>query len=203
LNVALFGTEFVGSTTGCAWRMWATTWTCLDVDSEQVDRLQHRIPPSHGAGLAELMQAVAERVVYSTDAATAISAEVNFIAVGTPPQARWHARSAVSASRRRADRPTRSIQFASWWASTTHRYCACGVALPAAGRAELNAPRSLHSRPEPEVKRRRDRSRLPEMSQAGSGPASVPNSLLGQETHVLNRRRWIVRRPFMLVEGFR
>lgn len=87
MKVAVLGTGYVGLTTGLCLGYVGHSVTCVDVAPDKVRRLQQGIPPIHEPGLEELMQAVGDRVTYTTQAAEAIAgADVVFIAVGTPPQ---------------------------------------------------------------------------------------------------------------------
>ena len=86
LNVAILGTGYVGLTTGLCVAYVGHDVTCIDVDTEKIERLRQGTPPIREPGLAELMTATAHRVRYSTDAADAVAhAEVVFLAVGMPP----------------------------------------------------------------------------------------------------------------------
>jgi UDPglucose 6-dehydrogenase len=86
LNVVVIGTGYVGLTTGLCLSHIGHQVTCLDVDPNKIELLRKRIPPIHEPGLDELLNTTADRVVYTTDGTEALStADVVFIAVGTPP----------------------------------------------------------------------------------------------------------------------
>jgi len=88
MNITMIGTGYVGLVTGtCFANVGHNVW-CLDNDVEKITNLQNGIIPIFEPGLESLVKTNLERgtLQVSTDAKKLIqSAEVIFIAVGTPP----------------------------------------------------------------------------------------------------------------------
>jgi UDPglucose 6-dehydrogenase len=90
MRVAVVGTGYVGLVTGTCFADSGNTVTCLDINADKIARLGRGEVPIYEPGLEELVvrNARAGRLRFTTDTATAIrSAEVVFLAVGTPPAA--------------------------------------------------------------------------------------------------------------------
>jgi UDPglucose 6-dehydrogenase len=88
VNVAIIGTGYVGLTTGVCLAFLGHKVTCVDADVEKVESLKRGEVPFFEPHLADLIAAARPNLSYTTDYAQAItSAEVIFIAVGTPPGA--------------------------------------------------------------------------------------------------------------------
>ena len=88
MRVSIFGTGYVGLVTGTCLAEVGNQVTCVDVDVVKIEGLRRGEMPIYEPGLEELVVAnhAAKRLLFSTDAAAAIaSAEIIFIAVGTPP----------------------------------------------------------------------------------------------------------------------
>jgi UDPglucose 6-dehydrogenase len=86
MNVTVIGTGYVGLTTGVALAFLGNRVTCVDVDREKLARLQRGETPIHEPHLPELQALAAPNLHYTDDYREAIpSADVIFIAVGTPP----------------------------------------------------------------------------------------------------------------------
>jgi UDPglucose 6-dehydrogenase len=88
MQIAVVGTGYVGLVSGTCLADSGNTVTCLDIDAAKVARLEAGDVPIYEPGLEELVlrNAKAGRLRFTTDPATAIaSAEVVFLAVGTPP----------------------------------------------------------------------------------------------------------------------
>ena len=90
MRIAVVGTGYVGLVTGTCFANSGNTVTCLDINAEKIARLNRGEIPIYEPGLEELVvrSAKAGRLLFTTDTATAIrTAQVVFLAVGTPPSA--------------------------------------------------------------------------------------------------------------------
>jgi UDPglucose 6-dehydrogenase len=87
MNIAVFGSGYVGLVTGACLADVGHSVTCVDNDAGKVAALNAGQVPIYEAGLAELMVRNREegRIGFATDPVEALaSAELVFIAVGTP-----------------------------------------------------------------------------------------------------------------------
>jgi UDPglucose 6-dehydrogenase len=90
MRIAVVGTGYVGLVTGTCFANSGNTVTCLDINAEKIARLNRGEIPIYEPGLEELVvrNAKAGRLLFTTDTAAALrSAQVVFLAVGTPPAA--------------------------------------------------------------------------------------------------------------------
>lgn len=88
MNVTIVGTGYVGLVTGACLAELGNNVFCLDVDENKIRLLNAGGVPIHEPGLEELIQRNVEegRLVFSSDPAASVAfADVQFIAVGTPP----------------------------------------------------------------------------------------------------------------------
>ena len=88
MNVSVIGTGYVGLVVGACLAETGNTVCCADIDKKKIDKLRHSELPIYEPGLETLVERnqAEERLRFTTDIADAIaSAEVLFIAVGTPP----------------------------------------------------------------------------------------------------------------------
>ncbi|MCA0393849.1 MAG: UDP-glucose/GDP-mannose dehydrogenase family protein [Proteobacteria bacterium] len=88
MRVAIFGTGYVGLVTGTCLAEVGHEIACVDIDPAKVDGLNAGVVPIFEPGLTPMVRAnhAAGRLSFTTDAAAALaSAEIVFIAVGTPP----------------------------------------------------------------------------------------------------------------------
>ncbi len=88
MHVTIFGTGYVGLVTGTCLAEVGNHIRCVDIDARKVEGLNQGVVPIYEPGLDELVHAnhKAGRLQFTTDAAAAIAtAEILFIAVGTPP----------------------------------------------------------------------------------------------------------------------
>lgn len=85
MRVAILGTGYVGLTTGVCLSYLGHDVTCVDPDTAKIDSLKQGKPPIFERGLEELLSRV--EMEFTTQPGQAVSsAEVVFVAVGTPPQ---------------------------------------------------------------------------------------------------------------------
>ncbi|MFL5423177.1 MAG: NAD(P)-binding domain-containing protein, partial [Myxococcales bacterium] len=87
MRIAVIGTGYVGLVAGTCFAETGHSVTCVDVDEAKIAQLRAGKTPIYEPGLEELLSrnSKAERLFFSTDLSSAVrSAEVAFIAVGTP-----------------------------------------------------------------------------------------------------------------------
>ena len=87
MNIAVVGTGYVGLVTGTCFAESGNHVTCVDIDTEKIDRLNAGEVPIYEPGLSEMVahNIEAERLIFTTDLAAAVrSAKLVFLAVGTP-----------------------------------------------------------------------------------------------------------------------
>jgi UDPglucose 6-dehydrogenase len=88
MHVTIFGTGYVGLVTGTCLAEVGHDVVCVDIDAAKVEGLNRGVIPIYEPGLEPMVQAnhAAGRLQFTTDAAAGIAtADVIFIAVGTPP----------------------------------------------------------------------------------------------------------------------
>jgi len=88
MKITIFGTGYVGLVTGTCLADIGNDVLCVDVDSAKIEGLKRGEMPIFEPGLEELVRANAAsgRLRFTTDAALAVEfGEIQFIAVGTPP----------------------------------------------------------------------------------------------------------------------
>lgn len=88
MKITIIGTGYVGLVTGACLAELGNDVFCLDVDQNKVDILNNGGIPIHEPGLEDVVarNRVAGRLRFSTDVAASVAhGEVQFIAVGTPP----------------------------------------------------------------------------------------------------------------------
>jgi len=89
MQIAVIGTGYVGLVTGACFAEFGVDVTCVDVDTEKIDRLGAGVMPIYEPGLEQLVakNTNAGRLRFTTDARQAIEQSlVIFLAVGTPPK---------------------------------------------------------------------------------------------------------------------
>ena len=88
MNIAIVGTGYVGLVTGTCFAEMGAHVTCVDVDSQKIQKLKDCIMPIYEPGLEELVKRNVgfERLKFTTDLTEVLDdVEVVFSAVGTPP----------------------------------------------------------------------------------------------------------------------
>ncbi len=88
MNVAIFGVGYVGLVTGACLAEVGHRVDCIDIDQGRIDGLNRGHVPIHEPGLQPLVRQNqnAGRLAFHTDPAAALAtADIVFIAVGTPP----------------------------------------------------------------------------------------------------------------------
>jgi UDPglucose 6-dehydrogenase len=88
LKVTIVGSGYVGLVTGACLAELGNTIFCLDLDQQKIDLLNSGGVPIYEPGLQEMItrNRAAGRIQFSTDIAAAVAhGEIQFIAVGTPP----------------------------------------------------------------------------------------------------------------------
>ncbi len=87
MRVAMIGSGYVGLVSGACFADFGHTVTCIDKDSDKIERLKAGIMPIFEPGLEDLVGSNSRegRLFFDTEAAAAVkSADTVFIAVGTP-----------------------------------------------------------------------------------------------------------------------
>ncbi len=88
MKVTIVGSGYVGLVTGACLAELGNTVFCLDLDQKKIDILNSGGVPIYEPGLQEMItrNRAAGRILFSTDVAAAVQhGEIQFIAVGTPP----------------------------------------------------------------------------------------------------------------------
>src|SRR6186713_2258966 len=88
MEISVIGTGYVGLVVGACLAETGHTVRCADIDQRKIDGLKSNILPIYEPGLEPLVERnqKEKRLLFTTDLRDAIeSAEVVFIAVGTPP----------------------------------------------------------------------------------------------------------------------
>ncbi|MFT4433181.1 UDP-glucose dehydrogenase family protein [Caballeronia sp. 15715] len=88
MKISIIGTGYVGLVTGACLAEIGNDVLCLDVDARKIDILNNGGVPIHEPGLHEILKRTraAGRIRFSTDIKESVEhGEIQFIAVGTPP----------------------------------------------------------------------------------------------------------------------
>ena len=88
VNITVVGTGYVGLVVGACLAETGNDVVCADVDAAKIDGLKQNVLPIYEPGLEDYVERNQSqgRLAFTTDVPAAIaSAEVVFIAVGTPP----------------------------------------------------------------------------------------------------------------------
>ena len=88
MNIAIVGTGYVGLVSGTCFAEMGIDVTCVDIDQNKIDRLQHGEIPIYEPGLEDMVKRNVEagRLHFTTDLSSCLdNVEIVFSAVGTPP----------------------------------------------------------------------------------------------------------------------
>ncbi len=88
MKISVVGSGYVGLVTGVCFAERGNTVTCVDIDETKINMLKNGKPPIYEPGLEELIKTNVQedRLFFTTSLADAMqTAELVFIAVGTPP----------------------------------------------------------------------------------------------------------------------
>ena len=88
MNITVVGTGYVGLVVGACLAETGNAVTCADVDTAKIDGLKQNVLPIYEPGLDDYVERnqKQQRLTFTTDIPAAVqSADVVFIAVGTPP----------------------------------------------------------------------------------------------------------------------
>jgi UDPglucose 6-dehydrogenase len=87
MRISVIGTGYVGLVTGVCIADLGNDVTCVDIDENKIENLKKNILPIYEPGLEELVKRNKKRLNFTTNIKEAVkSAEIIFIAVGTPPK---------------------------------------------------------------------------------------------------------------------
>ena len=89
MNIVIVGTGYVGLVSGACFAEMGAHVTCVDIDTEKIEKLQQGVIPIYEPGLEPIIQrnVRADRLHFTTDITTCLKhAEIVFSAVGTPPE---------------------------------------------------------------------------------------------------------------------
>jgi UDPglucose 6-dehydrogenase len=92
MHIAVIGSGYVGLVTGACFAEFGVDVICVDVATEKIERLKKGESPIYetGSRSASTEKFKGRPLSFTTDIAAAIKQSlVIFIAVGTPPKARW------------------------------------------------------------------------------------------------------------------
>ncbi|MEK9153781.1 MAG: NAD(P)-binding domain-containing protein, partial [Patescibacteria group bacterium] len=86
-KIAIIGTGYVGLTTGVCLASLGHSVICVDKNHEKIEKLKKGEITIYEPGLAELLKAHQNNIVFTNDLSEAVrQAGVIFLAVGTPSQ---------------------------------------------------------------------------------------------------------------------
>ncbi len=88
MDISVIGTGYVGLVVGACLAETGNSVCCADIDKSKIDGLKLNVMPIYEPGLKALVERnqAEQRLTFTTDLQEAIAtAEVVFIAVGTPP----------------------------------------------------------------------------------------------------------------------
>jgi UDPglucose 6-dehydrogenase len=88
MKITVVGAGYVGLVTGTCFAETGVTVTCVDIDSEKINKLKMAQPPIYEPGLETMIRRNAEksRIFFTTELEKGLNdCEAVFIAVGTPP----------------------------------------------------------------------------------------------------------------------
>jgi UDPglucose 6-dehydrogenase len=88
MKITIIGTGYVGLVTGACLAEQGNDVLCFDIDEHKIDILNNGGMPLHEPGLAEIVDRnrATGRMVFSSDAGASVAhGDIQFIAVGTPP----------------------------------------------------------------------------------------------------------------------
>lgn len=87
MHIAMIGTGYVGLVSGACFAEFGSTVTCVDVDTQKIERLRRGEIPIYEPGLEDLVRKgiASQRLRFTNDLPTAVAdADAVFLAVGTP-----------------------------------------------------------------------------------------------------------------------
>jgi UDPglucose 6-dehydrogenase len=85
MNLSIIGTGYVGLVTGACFAKLGHNVTCVDIDTEKIQKINNSISPIFEEGLDNLLLTYKERISATTDYSDALQkSDITFLCVGTP-----------------------------------------------------------------------------------------------------------------------
>jgi UDPglucose 6-dehydrogenase len=84
MNISIIGTGYVGLVTGACFAHLGHHVTCIDIDPEKIQKINHGVSPIYEEGLDTLLTTNKDRITATTDYKAIMDTDVTFLCVGTP-----------------------------------------------------------------------------------------------------------------------
>ena len=84
MNISIIGTGYVGLVTGACFAHLGHHVTCIDIDSEKIQKINDGISPIYEEGLDSLLASNKDRITATTEYQSIMNTDVTFLCVGTP-----------------------------------------------------------------------------------------------------------------------
>jgi UDPglucose 6-dehydrogenase len=84
MNISIIGTGYVGLVTGACFAHLGHHVTCIDIDSEKIQKINNGISPIYEEGLDSFLIRNKDRITATTEYQSIMNTDVTFVCVGTP-----------------------------------------------------------------------------------------------------------------------